>query len=79
MKIKPTMNKRKKVKRVVLGVGHPWFAYHARGEGGYDTVYLTAQPIATSILCRGGEKIVGLDIKDVGNWNKVRLVLEVLK
>ena len=68
----------KKVRRVVLGTGHPWF--HSSGSAGnsYDSVQLTAEKVANSILLRGGEKTVSFQFSDVGNWNKVRLVLEVL-
>lgn len=73
------MKKAKKVRRVVLGVGHPWFFVSQRGNVGYDTIYLTTAPVAQNILARGGEKLVPFKFSDVGNWNKVRLVLEVLK
>ena len=68
--------KRKKVKRIVLGVGYPW--YFSR-RATYDCVRLTVLPVAQSILLRGGEKTVPLKIGGTGNWNKVRLVLEILK
>ena len=63
-----------KPKRVVLGEGHPWFS----GKSGYTNVQLTKEPVASSILMRGGEQLVELRFKNIGNWNRVRLVLEVL-
>ena len=73
-------NKPKKVRRVVLGVGHPWFSAEKCGGGySYNGVRLTEKPVAASILMRGGEKLVDFKFSDVGNWNKVRLVLEVIK
>lgn len=56
--------KAKKPRRVVLGVGHPWFSL--------TTVALTKAPVHESILLR-------LSWKNLGNWNKIRLVAEVLK
>ena len=67
----------KKIKRVVLGTGHPW--YSSSKGGIYDRVELTTKPVAESILLRGGEETVPLELGDTGNWNKVRLVLEILK
>ena len=73
------MKKAKKVRRVVLAVGHPWFGVTQKGRVAYDTVSLTAKPVAASILMRGGEETVPFKFSDVGNWNKCRLVLEVIK
>jgi hypothetical protein len=67
----------KKPRRVVLGEGHPWFST-TRGHGTFDTVQLTVDRVAESILLRGGEKLVPFKCGGVGNWNRVRLVLEVL-
>lgn len=71
--------KPKKIRRVVLGVGHPWFLVGQKGQAAYDTVRLTTTAVAQSVLMRGGEEFVPFKFSDVGNWNKVRLVLEVLK
>lgn len=68
----------KKPKRVVLATGYPWF-FDANGDHVYNAIKLTASPVANSILLRGGEKLVPIPSKGFGNWNKVRLVLEVLK
>ena len=73
------MKKPKKIRRVVLGVGHPWFYVSQKGRASYDTMNLTTAPVAQSILLRGYEETVPFKFSDVGNWNKVRLVLEVLK
>ena len=69
----------KKPKRVVLGTGHPWFFNRHKGGLMYTAVELTTKPVQESILLRGGEEHVDLAIHDVGNWNKCRLVLEILK
>ena len=62
--------RKKKVRRVVLGVGHPWFA-HKHTNIAFDSVYLTPRAgVAGSVPFRPTA---------VGNWNKVRLVLEVLE
>jgi hypothetical protein len=68
---------RKKSRRVVLGEGHPWFST-TPGHGPYDTVQLTRERVAESILLRGGEKLVPLKFKNLGNWARVRLVMEVI-
>lgn len=71
------MGRAKKPKRIVLGAGHPW--YSGRIDGGFSTVQLTRKPVPQSILLRGGEELVPLKHGGTGNWNKVRLVLEVLE
>jgi len=63
-------NKLKKVRRVVLGVGHPWFT-HKHTNIAFDSVYLTPKA--------GADGSVPFRPTAVGNWNKVRLVLEVLE
>ena len=70
--MRSTLNKRKrkKVRRVVLGVGHPWFFSKAQGVM-FDAVYLTEHA--------GTGDSVAFKFRNVGNWNKVRLVLEILK
>lgn len=63
------MNKpQKKIRRIVLGVGHPWFFSSYCGEMG--SVGLTKE-------FNSGQKNLRLP-KNVGNWNKVRLVMEVI-
>lgn len=62
--------KKRKVRRVVLGVGNPWFS-HKHSSIEFDCVYLT--PGA------GAAGSIPLKFRNVGNWNKVRLVLEILK
>jgi hypothetical protein len=59
----------KKVRRVVLGVGHPWFSCNnVEGEflhvGLLDRAYRAEQPLL---------------IHDLGSYNRIRLVAEVLK
>ena len=70
---------KKKPKRVVLGMGHPWFIATDGGRVVYDGVYLTTKPVHPSILLRTPVPHVDLKIGRVGNWNKCRLVLEVLR
>ena len=60
---------KKKPRRVVLGVGHPWF-YHV-GMGFYDKVALTSS--------QNKWPAKELNLGNLGNWNKIRLVAEVLK
>lgn len=67
---------KKKPRRVVLGIGHPWFT--AIDDGMYARVALTRVPVSNSILLREFQW-VPIKFREVGNWNKVRLVLEVLK
>lgn len=68
---------KKAKRRVVLGEGHPWF--FSSDKRHTDSVYLTEKPVASFILARGGETTVGIDWDDLGNWNRVRLVIEVLE
>ena len=60
---------KKKPRRVVLGVGHPWFS---RTEADWTHV---------SICVDGGygAAFVPLNFDDLGNYNRIRLVAEVLK
>lgn len=60
---------KRKPRRVVLGVGHPWFLEPT--QIGRTHLCLSSKP--------GGYADIGLKFGDLGNWNKVRLVLEVLK
>ena len=64
MKRKP-----KKVRRIILGVGHPWFHLYKETVM-YDAVSITQVDAGPTIP---------LKFSRVGGWNKVRLVLEVLK
>jgi len=64
-----------KPKRVVLGVGHPWFYVMPSGEG------MKGQRCAM-LLTREHQVFTDcpvIDNKGLGNWNKIRLVAEVLK
>lgn len=65
---------KRKPRRVVLGVGHPWF-YAPTLVGGQD------QRIA--MFLTPGHRVFtdleAIDPKDLGNWNRIRLVAEVLK
>lgn len=63
--------KTKKVRRIVLGVGHPWFSVGMKRRIAYDTVRL--------FTAHGSAETVPFKFTDVGNWNKCRLVLEVIK
>lgn len=62
--------KPKKVKRVVLGVGHPWFSSKEHGPE-FNRISLWSED--------GHGKLIGIDPKGIGGWNKIRLVAEVLK
>lgn len=70
----------KKVKRIVLGVGHPWYSSTPTKGHAYTNLQMTKTPVPQSILLRQGkEELVEFDPQGTGNWNKVRLVMEVLK
>lgn len=72
--------KRKKPKRIVLGTGYPWYSTTETKGCGYTKLQMTKTPVPESILLRQGkEELVNFEIQGTGNWNKVRLVLEVLK
>ena len=72
-------NTKKKLRRVVLGVGYPWYSA-TEGKGyGFTNLQMTETPVPQSILLRQGkEKLIEFDPQGTGNWNKVRLVLEIL-
>jgi hypothetical protein len=75
--VKPKPGKpKRKPRRVVLGVGHPWFS--ADPGTTFMAVRLTTSEVSRSILLRTFDwraiKTGGL-----GNWNKIRLIAEVLK
>jgi hypothetical protein len=70
--VKAKAKPKKKPRRVVLGVGHPWFYFDP------DYIGLTKIPVAPSILLRRFDW-ADLHTARLGNWNKIRLVAEVLK
>lgn len=59
----------RKPRRVVLGVGHPWFI--RTQDGRYTTVCMRKQ--------EGYCPSMSLNLSDLGNYNRIRLVAEVLK
>ena len=63
----------KRVKRVVLGVGHPWLHNLWGGRTGkmYDAVSLYPKD------CAGVIKV--LKLGNLGGYNKIRLVAEIIK
>jgi hypothetical protein len=68
----------KKPKRIVLGIGHPWYSEWI--DGGFTVLQMTVTPVPQSILARQGkEKLVEFKTEGTGNYNKCRLVLEILK
>ena len=69
------MKKKRKARRVVLGVGHPWFNSNGKSGHNYNSLSLTNIPVSEC----GDWNNVSFKFSDVGNWNKCRLVLEVLK
>ena len=66
---------KKKPRRVVLGVGHPWFYAKLASEG--------VEPRACAMFLTREHQVFTdcpvIDSKGLGNWNKIRLVAEVLK
>ena len=75
MSAKPKKRAKRKPRRVVLGVGHPWFFVEPSGEGmkgQFCAMFLTrAHQVFTDCPV--------IDPDGLGNWNKIRLVAEVLK
>jgi len=65
----------KKVRRVVLGIGHPWFFAKLAASG--------VEPKGCAMFLTSGHNVFTrcptIDPKGLGNWNKIRLVAEVLK
>ena len=61
--------KAKKPRRVILGVEHPWFLIN--GTVGRTHICLSSKP--------NEDADVVLKFRDLGNWNRIRLVAEVLK
>ena len=71
---------KRKPKRVVLGVGYPWYSRKAPQGHGYTLLELTKTQVPESILFRTGrEERVQFKIGETGNYNKVRLIMEILK
>lgn len=67
-------------KRIILGIGYPWYSTTQTKGHGYTKLQLTKTPVPQSILLRQGkEELVEFDPQGTGNWNKVRLVMEVLE
>jgi hypothetical protein len=64
---------KKKSRRYVLGIGHPWFFVKISGLSGQRCgMFLTrAHQVFTDCPV--------IDPKGLGNWNKIRLIAEVLK
>ena len=62
----------KKPRRVVLGVGHPWFL-HSGWAGGRTHVCLTKREAVED------HADVVLKFDDLGHYNRIRLVAEILK
>lgn len=71
------MKKAKKIKRVILGVGYPW--YKCEENGCFTSLVLYVEPLHSSIMCRVPGHTVELTPKGTGNWNKIRLIAEVIK
>lgn len=62
--------KTKKAKRVVLGVGHPWFSKRT-GIHNYDAVSIFTENMSGTC--------VPLKLGTLGGYNKIRLVAEVIE
>lgn len=56
-------------RRVVLGEGHPWFFFQVNGKA------LTAVGLTTEHQVPEWVKI---DTRGLGNWNRIRLIAELL-
>ena len=71
---------KKRVRRIVLGIGHPWYSRTETKGPGYTNLQMTKTPVPYAILARKGqEELVEFDPQGTGNYNKCRLVLEVLE
>lgn len=71
--------KKKKIARVVLGVGYPW--YYGQGPGGsYSEIRLYKKKLHESLLFRTHDtkNLAGISPSGTGNWNKIRLVAEII-
>lgn len=76
-KTKPAMKKGKRSKkRIVMGEGYPWYFVHRPGEGWPSGVKLYK---TSERGCAEPMELVTLKYGNTGNWNRVRLVLEVLE
>lgn len=64
---------KKKPRRVVLGVGHPWFSTGQIGE--FDSGWVTVQLKEKDHYAAWNK---ALRLSDLGRYNRVRLVAEVL-
>lgn len=77
------MKARKKIKkRFVMGEGYPWYFMAKGGNRGlYDALTLYKEPLNDSILLRRDkqENRIPLFWSDTGNWNKVRIICEVIE
>lgn len=60
----PNREKKRKRKRIILGVGYPWY------NNSYTTVWLAKKKHY------GWKEAVYLNIQDSGDWKKYKLVLE---
>lgn len=70
MKAKP----KAKPRRVVLGVGHPWFEMDTVGE--FDRDWATLRLKERDHYSAFNKR---LRLSDLGRYNRIRLVAEVLK
>lgn len=71
MKTKKIKPKKTKKRRVVLGVGFPWF--DKRGGPGMEGV-----GYQKVMLIGVGTEVLTLNIEDLGAYNKIRLIAEVI-
>ena len=66
----------KEIRRYVIGIGHPWYFFHntkvASHLGPITVVGLTKEANVFT-------EWIPIEPKGTGNWQKVRLVVEVLK
>ena len=60
---------KKKPRRIVLAVGHPWF--YTAYAGTFDKIGMT--------LSRHGHAMRLRVPANIGNWNRARLVIEILE
>jgi hypothetical protein len=72
--VKKASKPKRKLRRVVFGVGHPWFYAKVKIGGDYETVGMFLTP-AHNVFT----DLEAIDSRGLGNWNKIRLVAEVLK
>jgi hypothetical protein len=72
-----TPKKAKVKKRFVMGEGYPWYFERVKKYGIYDSLTLYSEGIRPCCLKPPHRK--SLFTSDTGNWNKVRIICEVLK